>query len=133
VHLRESLLQPGTEIEEVLERQVGMQAADDVEFGDGFAVSGGSRLEGFFERHGVGPGRVFFPPEGAKAACSYANIRRINVPIYVEVCAVSMHSLSHEICQPSNGKDVASAIQIQRVIFAQAIMSNDLIVDRMEA
>jgi hypothetical protein len=44
-----------------------------------------------------------------------------------------MHSLANEICEPSHGKDVASAIQIQRVIFVQTIASNDLIVYRVEA
>ena len=31
-----ALLEPAHQVEEVLERQVGMQAADDVEFGDRF-------------------------------------------------------------------------------------------------
>ena len=37
--LRKALLEAGTQIEEILERQIGMQAADDVKFGDRFAVA----------------------------------------------------------------------------------------------
>ena len=40
VYLREALFQAGDQIEVVLERQVGMQAADDVELGDGLGVAG---------------------------------------------------------------------------------------------
>src|SRR5215471_15848528 len=49
VHLRETLLQPGTEIEKVLERQVGMKPTDNVKFRYRFAVSRGSGFESLFE------------------------------------------------------------------------------------
>ncbi len=65
MHLRKALLQAGTEIEEVLKRQVRMQSTDDVEFGDCLGVAGRGGFERFFERHGVGAGSVFFAAKGA--------------------------------------------------------------------
>ena len=38
-----------------------------------------------------------------------------------------MHSLTDKVCQPSYGKDVASAVQVEHVIFVQSIASDDFI------
>src|SRR5881275_1520186 len=43
--LRKALLQAGAEIEEILERQVGMQSANNMKFGDRLGVPGGSGLK----------------------------------------------------------------------------------------
>ena len=49
MHLRKALLEAGDQVQKVLERQIGMQAADDVKLRDRLAISRGSGLEGFFE------------------------------------------------------------------------------------
>ncbi len=49
MHLRKALLQAGAKIEEILKRQVGMQSADDVKFGDRLTVSGSRGFKGFLD------------------------------------------------------------------------------------
>src|SRR5579864_158390 len=127
--LRETLLEAGNQVEEVLKRQIGMQAADDVELRDRFAVAGGGRLEGFLECHGVSARRVFFPPESAEAACGHANIRRIDVAIYVEESLVAMHALTNRIRQPTDRQDVRGTVEGERVVGIQALLNQDFVSD----
>src|ERR1019366_4060547 len=65
VDLRKPLFQSGNEVEKILEGQIGMQPTDYVKLSDRFGVTGGGRLEGFFERHGVGARSVFLAAKGA--------------------------------------------------------------------
>src|ERR1700726_1007058 len=106
-----------------------MQAADDVELRNCFAIAGGSRLKGFFERHRICAGCVFLAAKGAEAAGGHANIRRIDGAIDVEVRFVAMHPLTHRIRQPANGEDVWGAIQRERVVSIQAFMGEDFVSD----
>ena len=85
VDLREALLEAADEVEEILKRQIGMQSADDVKLGDRFGVSGGGRLPRFFERHGVGAGRVLLAAEGAETAGGYTDVGWIDVPVDIEI------------------------------------------------
>src|ERR1700680_837919 len=97
--LREALLEAGNQVEEILKRQIGMEAADDVELGHRFAIAGGSGLEGFLECHGVGTWSIFLSAESTKPAGGHAHIRGINVAVDVEVGLVAMHALPHGIRQ----------------------------------
>ena len=124
--LREALLQAGNQIKEILKWQIGMQPADDVKFGDRFAVARGGGLEGFVERHRIRAGRIFLPSEGAKAAGGHANIRRIDVAIDVEISLVAMHALAHGIRQPAYGEDVRRTVECERVVLGQPFSSEDL-------
>ena len=56
MHLREALLQAAQHLAIPIERQFGMQAADDVELGDRFAPAFARAMPHLFERHGVGLG-----------------------------------------------------------------------------
>ena len=84
-----------------------MQAADDVELGDRFGVSGGGRLQRLFQRHGVGAGRILLAAEGAEPAGRDAHVRRIDMAVDVEVRLVAMHPLAHEVGHPAHGQNVA--------------------------
>src|SRR3954447_23201835 len=48
VYLRKPLLQAGTQVQEVLEWQVGVQAADNVELRDALGIPGGCGVKSFF-------------------------------------------------------------------------------------
>ncbi len=111
MHLRKTLFQPGNEIEKVLERQIGMQSADDVKLRDRFGVAGSCSLESFLESHGVSARRFFFSAESAQTASGHTNIGRIDVAIDVEIGRIAMHSLAHGISQPSHSEDVAAAVK----------------------
>ena len=133
VHLRKALLQAGAQIEEILKWQIGMQAADDVELGDRLGVSGGRGLEGFFERHGVGAGRVLLAAEGAQAAGGHADVGRIDVAVDVEVRLVAVHALAHVVGQPAHGEDVAGAIEGEGVVGGKALAGEHFVVDGVQA
>jgi len=87
-----------------------MESADDVKFGNRFAVAGGCSLKRLFERHGVRAGSVFPAPECAEAARGNTNVRGIDMPVYVEVSFIAVHSLAHVIGQPTDRQNVAGAI-----------------------
>ena len=133
MHLRKALLQAGAEIEEILKRQVGMQSADDVKFGDRLGVSGSRGFERLFERHGVGAGRVFLAAEGAQAAGGHANVRRIDVAVDVEIRLVAVHALAHGVGHPAHGENVAGAVEGERVVGVQALAGEDFVVNRRQA
>ena len=97
MNLREALLQTGAEIKEVLERQVGMKAADDVELRNGLGIAGSGRLKGFFERHGVGAGGIFLSTKRTQPASSHTHIRGIDVAIDVEISSVAMQPLAYGV------------------------------------
>ena len=116
MYLRKSLLQPGDKIDVVLEWQVGMQPANDVELGDRLGVAGTSRVPDFLQRHGVGAGTIFLAAEGAQAASRDADIRVIDVAIDVEIRDVAMHALTDMVRQPANRQNVARSIERKRII-----------------
>src|SRR5439155_19400209 len=111
VHLRKALFQAGDQVEKILERQVRMQAADDVELGDCLAVAGGSRLKCFFECHRVRAGSISLSTECAQPARSHTHVRRIDVPVYVEVSFMAMHPLANMVRQPAHGKNVTGTVE----------------------
>src|SRR5580765_5002363 len=81
MHLWETLLQSGTEIEEVLEGQVGMKSTDNMKFRYRFGISRCSGFESLFERHRICAGCVFLPAKGTQTARSDADVGGIDVPI----------------------------------------------------
>jgi len=115
-----------------LKRQIGMQPADNMELSDRFGVTGSGRLEGFFKRHSVSARSVFLAPKCAQPASRHANIRRIDMPIDVEVRLVAMHPLTNPIGQPTHGQDVARPIKGKRIALVQAFAGKDFIFDRNE-
>ncbi len=94
------------EIEEEFERQIGVQAADDVEFGDGFGVAGGRGLPRLFEGHGVAGGVALFAAEGAELAGRDAHVGGVDVAIDVEVGHVAVQPLAHVVGQPAYGQNI---------------------------
>ena len=104
-----------------------------MEFSDSFAVAGSGGFVGFFERHGVGTGRVFLTAKGTEAAGSYANIRRVNVAIDVEICFVPVETLAHVIGQPADSEDVPSTVENESVVSRQALARENLFGDGFEA
>ena len=132
MHLRKALLQAGAQIEEILKRQIGMQSADDVKFGDRLGVSGSRGFESLFERHGVGAGRVLLASEGAQAAGRHANIRRIDVPVDVEVRLVAVHALAHVVGHPADGENVAGAVEREGIVGVKPLAGKDFVVNRRQ-
>ena len=70
-----------------------MQAADDMEFSDGFGIAGRGGFPGLVEGHGVTGGIALFAAEGAELAGSNADVGGIDVAIDVEVSDVAVQPL----------------------------------------
>src|SRR3954470_14331189 len=111
MYLRKPLLQPPRQVEEILERQVRMEATHDVKFCYRFRISRSRRLECFLQGHGVCPRGVLLTPKRAQAAIGHTHIGRVDMAVYVEVGIVSMHPLAHIIRQPSDSKDVLRLVE----------------------
>ena len=95
--MREALLEPRNQIEEILERQVRMQTSHDVELGNRFRVARSGRLESLFQGHGVSARRVFLAAKSAQPAGGNADIRGINMAIDVEISLVAVQKLASVI------------------------------------
>ena len=67
-----------------------MQAADHVKFRGAFAHAFRGALVNFFEREGVGAGRIRRAAEGAELAMRDADIGGIDVAVDVEVADVAV-------------------------------------------
>ena len=110
-----------------------MQAADDVKLRDCLGISRCCRLESFFESHRVGARRVFLPAEGAETASRDADVRRIDMPVDVEVRTVAVHPLAHVIGKPPDGQDVSRPIKLQGIGGVEPFARHDFVVDRLKA
>ena len=116
VHLREALLQPAEHLAEPVERQLGMQAADDVEFGDRFAPALAGAMPDLFERHRVRLGIAHPLAEGAQPATRHANVGRIDVAVDVEIRGVAVQPLADDVGQVAERQDIAGAVERQAVL-----------------
>src|ERR1700727_3367078 len=103
-----------------------MQAADYVELGDRFTISGRRGLESFVERHRVWARRIFPAPEGTESTGSHAHVRGINVAIDVEICLIAMHTLAHVVGHPANGENIAGAVERNSVSKIETVAGHHL-------
>ena len=118
VDLGEADLQALDQVEEVLERQVRMQTADDVELGHGFAVALAGRLPRLLERHGVGSAVALLLAKGAQAAARHADVGGIDVAIDVEEGQVAVQALANQVGKPADGQHVRRAVERNAVRLA---------------
>src|SRR5690348_11597078 len=132
MYLRKSLLQAGAQVEKVLEWQVRMQPADDVKFSNRFGISRSCSLEGLLQRHRIGTRRIFLASESAQAARCYADIRRIDMAVDVEIRLVAMHPLTHEIGHPAHGEDIARPVKRKRISGIKTHARENFFMDRLQ-
>lgn len=85
VYSWEPLAQGAQEVGVVLVGRGGMQASDDVKLGNAVVPPSRGFSHGFFDCHGVAAGDPWFSRPGAEAAINPAEIRRVQVPVDVEV------------------------------------------------
>ena len=110
-----------------------MQATNDMEFGDRFAVSRGRCLPRLFQRHSVSAGCVFLAPKRAQATGGDTDVRGINVAVDVEVSAISVQALANQIGQPTNGQHIVRTIKRQRFLSAEPLLRLYLFAYRRKA
>src|SRR5664279_3122113 len=133
MHLRKSFLQPRDQIDVVLERQIGVQPANNVKLRYRLAVAGSGGAPDFLQRHGVGAGGILLATEGAQAAGRHANIGVVDVAVHVEVGDVTVHPLANVVRQPTDRQDVTRAVERKRVVSRQTLVSHHLVVNWLQA
>ena len=121
MHLGVALLQPAHQLLEVLERQIGIEPAHDVELRHRLGQPSARRRPRLLQRHGVGAGRALPAPEGAQPAACHAHVGGIDVPVHVEVGDVAVHPLAHGVGHPSHGQDVRAAIERHAIVEAEPL------------
>ena len=100
-----------------VERQLRMQAADDVELGDRFASSPRpARCPDLVERHRVRLRIARLLAERAEPAAGHADVGRIDVAVDVEVRDVAVQPLAHDVGHVAERQDVGGAVQRHAVV-----------------
>ena len=90
MHGGAAFFQAAHQVEEIFKRQIGMQAADHVEFGRAFAHALFGALVNLFESERVGARRIGIAAKRAQLAMRDAHVGRIDVPIDVEKTGVAV-------------------------------------------
>ena len=103
---RETLFEAADEIEEELERKIGVQAADNVKLGNRLRVAGSRGFPGLVEGHGVAGGVALFAAKGAELAGGDADVGGVDVAIDVEVGEVAVHPLADVVGQPADCQNI---------------------------
>ena len=131
--LGEALFQTANQLQIIFEGQIGMQAADDVEFRGAFGNSLGGALPNFVERKSVSAGGVGLPSKGAQFAMCHADIGGIDVAIDIEIGDVSVALFADIICEPANAEQVVRLIEGETVVRGETFASENFLRDRIEA
>src|SRR5271167_2228752 len=97
-----------------------MQAADDVELGHRLRPTLAGNTESLFQGHRVSAIGFWLAPKGAQTATGYANVRRINVAVHVEIRPPTVQFLSHMVGEPTDSQQIERAIERYTILKAQA-------------
>ncbi len=121
MHLRIALLQTPHQIHEVRHRQIRMQPTHNVELRHSLRQPLPRSLPCLFKSHRVRVGLTLFPPKRAQSARRNTDVRRIDMPVHIEVRQIPMHPLAHQVRHPAHCQDVAAAVQRDAIIEVQAL------------
>ncbi len=130
MHFRETLLQPAQHFAIPIERQLGMQSADDVELRDRFAPAFARAMPHFIERPGVGLGILRPLAERAQLATGHADIGRIDVAVHVEPGDVAVLALAHQVGHVAERQNIGAFEKRDAVFEIQADIGLNLLQDR---
>src|SRR5712692_4094196 len=104
VHARAALLESSHQVQEIMERQVRVQAADQVKLGGAFADALLGARKDLFERKGVRAGSIGAAAESAQPAMRHADVGGVDVAVDVEVADVAVALLADVVVQPAHGQ-----------------------------
>ena len=132
MHGRAALLQAAHHVQEILKRQIGVQAADHVKFRGAFAHALFGALVNFLQRKCIGAGSIGVAAKSAQLAVGHANVCRVDVAIYVEEAGVSVAVLAHVVGQPADGQQVRRAVQRDAVFGVQTLAGQNFFRYRLQ-
>ena len=100
-------LEATQQVRVIAERQIRVQAVDDVDFGERLVGAGAELVPGAFEREGVGALVARLQArERAKQAARYADVRRLDADVVVEIRAARVTALALGVGEGADGQQV---------------------------
>jgi hypothetical protein len=114
----------------IAERQIGVQAVDDVDFGERLIRAPAKLVPRLLERHRVCLGHARLQPrERAEQAAGLADVGRLEAQVVVEVGARAVALFALAIGQPSDGKQIVAFEQTHALVEGQPFGRLQLVVD----
>ncbi len=132
MHASEALLQSANQPQEIIKRQIRMQATDDVEFRGPFAHALFRALVNFLQRKRVRARRARISAKRTQLAVRHANIGGIDVPVDIEVRHVAVPLLANVIRQPSNRQQIRRAVKRNAVLTSEALPGEHSLRNRLQ-
>ena len=130
VNVRADALEAAQQVRVVAERQVGVQAVDDVDFGERLVRAGAELVPGLLERQRV---RALVarlqPRERAEEAAGDTDVRRLDADVVVEVGAAVVPALALAVRERADGEQVARLEEAQPVGRVEPLASLELLGD----
>ena len=133
MYVRVALLQSADQFQEIVERQIRMQAADNMKFRGPFAHTLRSPFVDFFQRKRVSAGSAWIPPEGAKFAVRDAHVGGVDVAIHVVIGDVAVTLLAHIVGKPAYGEKVGCFKKRHALIGRKSFAGEHLVGDRFQS
>src|SRR5580698_11283357 len=130
MNLGEALLQASKHVAVPIERQFGVQTADNVELSDRFAPAFSRAVPHFVERPGISLGILGAFPEGAKLAARHADVGGIDVAVYVKPCDIAVLALSNQVGHIADGENIGAFEKGNAVVKIQADISLNFLKNR---
>ena len=109
-----------------------MQAPDDVEFRYRFGPALASDPKGLLKGHSVSGGRVGLAAEGAEPATGHAHIRRVEVPVDVEIGPLPVQFLAHVVGKITEGEQVAGLVKRNALVETETPARQNLFGDALK-
>src|SRR6185437_7655588 len=123
MHMREALLQAANQVEIIIKREIGMQSADDVEFGGAFGDALRGALKDFLEGKCVSARGIGRAAKRAEFAMRDADVCGIDVAVDVEKADVAMTLLADMIGEPAQGQEIVRFEEREAVFGGEALAS----------
>ena len=133
MHVRVALLESADQLQEEIERQIGMQAANDVKLGGAFTHALIGAFVHFFEGESVRAGRTGVASKRAKLAMGHADVGGIDVAVDVVISDVAMALFADEVGQPADGQQIGRAVDSYAIVEGEAFARQHLVGDRSQA
>ena len=124
---------PAHHVEVVLERQLVVQAADDVQLGCPAGTGLPCPLDDLVAVHHVGPVFAQVSAERTEVARVYADVGRVDVRVDVVVRKVTVVPLAYQVGHRAQRKQVVRRLERQPVVEAQPLAGLDFIANRLQS
>ena len=132
VHVRADLADGAEHVHVIGERQVRVDAADDVDLADRLVQPLTDLGADLVQAHLVGQRVTLGTAEGAELAQVGADVRVVDVLVVDEVGAVAVLPLADDVGEVAEGEDVRVVVEATAVVQGQAFARPDLVEDVAE-